>query len=105
MINPFNRFYDTQISVYEQEESSYDKRGERNLLGKVICDIQPYNDSTESKLYGLSESRAYKLFCDKNSLIKNGRYVSFGETWYMIVKTENWSFGMTAVMRGVENEG
>lgn len=104
MINPFNRFYDTEIAVYEQGENSYEKKGEKILLGKVICDIQPYSDDTESKIYGLDESRSYKLYCDKNELMKNGRYVSFGGAWYMIIKTENWSFGMTALMRGVENE-
>ncbi len=104
MINPFNRFYDTEIAVYEQGENSYDKKGEKTLLGNVICDIQPYSDNTESKIYGLDESRSYKLYCDKSDIIKNGRYVFFGGAWYMIVKTEIWSFGMTVVIRGVENE-
>ena len=68
MINPFNRFYDTEITVYEQGENSYDKKGEKTLLGNVICDIQPYSDDTESKIYGLDESRSYKLYCDKTDL-------------------------------------
>lgn len=104
MINPFKRFYDTEISVYESGEDAYSKKGEKTLLGSVVCDIQPYSDDTENKLYGLSGKRSYKLFCDRNELIKKGRYVSFCGVWYMIVRTEMWSFGMTAVMRSVENE-
>ncbi len=104
MINPFNRFYDTELSVYEQSGSGYDSEGEMKLLGKVVCDIQPYEDDTESKMYSLSEKRSCKLFCDKNELIKNGRYIIFCGAKYMVVKTQNWDFGMSAVMRGTEDE-
>lgn len=104
MMNPFERFYDTEIMVYEAGENSYTHTCEKTLIGTLICDIQPYSSDTESKIYGLSTQRNYKLFCDKNTLIKNGRYVSFGGMWYMIVSTEEWSFGMTAVIRGAENE-
>ncbi len=104
MMNPFNRFYDTEIAVYEQGENSYSGKGEKTLLGKLICDIQPYSDDTENKIYGLSENRCYKLYCDKNELVKNGRYILFGGMWHRIVKCEIWSFGMTVLMRGVENE-
>ena len=102
-MNPFNRFYDTEISVYEAEKNTYSEKGHKNFLGTLICDLQPYESDSESKIYGLDENRSYKIFCDTNDLLKNGRYVNFGAQWYMIVSTQNWSMGMTAVMRGVEN--
>lgn len=105
MINPFERFYDTEIAVYESGENSYTQTGEKTLIGNLICDIQPCSSDTESKIYGLSSQISYKIFCDKSDLIKNGRYISFGGKWYMIVSTEEWNFGMTAVIRGTENEG
>lgn len=104
MINPFNMFYDTEISVYESKENGYTKKGEKTLIGSIICDIQPYENETQNMVYGLSEKRAYKIFCDRSGLVKNGRYINFGGVWYIIVKCEIWSFGMTAVMRSVENE-
>ena len=39
MINPFERFYDTEIEVYEVGENTYEKKGEKTLLGSVVCDI------------------------------------------------------------------
>ncbi len=104
MTNPFERFYDTEISVYDSEADSYSQKGKKTLLGTVVCDIQPYENDTESATGTLSESRNYKIFCDRNELIKNGRYIFFAGVWYMIVRTDNWSLGMSAVMRGVENE-
>ena len=44
MINPFERFYDTEIEVYEVGENTYEKKGEKTLLGSVVCDIQPYEN-------------------------------------------------------------
>lgn len=101
MMNVFNRFYDTEISVFENGENTYSEKGHKNFLGTLICDLQPYENDTESKIYGLDESRSYKIYCDHTDLIKNGRYVSFGGQWYMITTAEKRSLGMTAVMRGV----
>ena len=102
MINPFNRFYDTEISVYEAEENTYEKKGEKTFIGTVICDIQPCGIDMQSKEYGLSENRAYKIFTDSNDIIAVGRYVLFGGDWYRIVRSEDGHFGQNAVMRGVE---
>ena len=32
MINPFERFYDTEIEVYEVGENTYEKKGEKIVL-------------------------------------------------------------------------
>ncbi len=104
-MNPFERFYDTEIGIYEKKENSYEKEGELTFIGNIVCDIQPVKSDTQSRVYGLSSERLYKLFCDKNDLIKIGRYVNFGGIWHMIVNTEIWNFGMTALMRSNENEG
>ena len=39
MINPFERFYDTEIEVYEVGENTYEKKGEKTLLeiGRASC--------------------------------------------------------------------
>lgn len=104
MMNPFERFYDTEISVCGSEANSYSEKGKKTLIGTVVCDIQPYENSTESTAATLSGNRSYKIFCDRNEIIKNGRYVHFAGAWYMICRTDNWSIGMSAVMRSVENE-
>ncbi len=104
MTNPFERFYDTEISVYDTEADSYSEKGKKTLIGTVACDIQPYENGAESTIGTLSENRSYKIFCGRNELIKNGRYIHFAGAWYMIVRTDNWSPGISAVMRSVENE-
>lgn len=103
MTNPFNRFYDTEISVYEAEENTYGKKGEKKLIGTLICDIQPCGADAQSKEYGLSENRAYKIFTDSNDIIDTGRYALFGGNWYRIVRSENGHFGQSALMREVES--
>lgn len=100
MIKPFDRFYDTEIEVYETDENTYEKKGEKTLLGSVVCDIQPYENEFENRIYGLRENKKYKIFCDKNELIKNGRYIKFGSEFFEIIKAESWNFGMVAIMRG-----
>ena len=69
MINPFERFYDTEIEVYEVGENTYEKKGEKTLLGSVVCDIQPYENELENRIYALTENKKYKVFCDKTDLI------------------------------------
>ena len=99
MINPFERFYDTEIEVYEVGENTYEKKGEKTLLGSVVCDIQPYENELENRIYGLTENKKYKVFCDKTDLIKIGRYAKFGDEFFEIIKAECWNFGMTAMMK------
>jgi hypothetical protein len=101
MINPFERFYDVEADVGEKSENTYASCGEITTVGTVLCDVQPYSDNTESENHGLCERKSYKIFCDKNDLIKTGRYIAFGGAWYMIVSVSVWSFGMTAVIRDV----
>ena len=88
MINPFERFYDTEIEVYEVGENTYEKKGENEL---------------EKRIYGLTENKKYKVFCDKTDLIKIGRYAKFGDEFFEIIKAECWNFGMTAMMRSEKN--
>lgn len=104
-MNPFNRFYDTEISVYDYSGNGYSQKGGKTLAGTVVCDIQPYENDTESTAGTLSQERSYKLFCDRNDIIKNGRYVLFAGAWYMIVRADVWNLGMSAVMRSVDYEG
>ena len=99
MINPFERFYDTEIEVYEVGENTYEKKGEKTLLGSVVCDIQPY----ENRIYGLTEQKKQTVFCDKTDLIKIGRAAKFGDEFFEIIKAECWNFGMTAMMRSEKN--
>lgn len=98
-MNVFKRFYDTEISVYNESADSYEGSGEDILLGKVICDLQPYDGNTDSNIYGLSENKAYKIYCDKNPLIANGRRVNFGGTWFRIVCAEEWKLGISALIQ------
>lgn len=103
MINPFNRFYDTEISVYEIGENTYDKEGEKSLIGTIICDVQPCGADAQSREYGLSENRAYKIFSDKNDIIAVGRYILFCGGWYRIIRSEKNLFGQNAVIRGIDD--
>ena len=104
MINPFERFYDTEVGVYEQTGGGYSEKGEKTLLDMLVCDLQPYTADTENKIYGLSTKKAYTIYCDKNELLENGRYILFGGEWYMIVSVTERRFGMSALIRSVENE-
>lgn len=104
VINPFDRFYDTEIEVYEVGENTYEKKGEKTLLGCVVCDIQPYENELENRIYGLNDVRKYKVFCDKCEFLKVGRYIKFGNGFYEIIQSESWHFGMIAVIRGEKSE-
>lgn len=99
MINPFKRFYDTEVEVYEKTKGSYSEKGVKTLLSAVTCDLQPMSDETENHLFGLSDGRAYKLYCDKNDSITVGRYIKFGGVFYIVTSVKIWSLGMTAVIR------
>ena len=68
MINPFERFYDTEIEVYEVGENTYEKKGEKTLLGSVVCDIQPYENELENRIYGLTENNNIKCSVTKQTL-------------------------------------
>lgn len=100
-MNVFDRFYDTPISVYNESTGDYDAEEENVLLGSVVCDVQPYDEDTDSNIYGLSDNKAYKIYCDKTDLIANGRRVNFGGAWFRIVRTEKWKLGISAVMREI----
>ena len=104
MINPFKRFYDTEVGVYEKRGGGYGEKGEMSFLGNVVCDLQPLEAGTEEKIYGLSSDRSYTLYCDKNELLKTGRFVLFGGARYIIVSVTERRFGASAVIRSVEDE-
>lgn len=72
MINPFERFYDTEIEVYEVGENTYEKKGEKTLLGSVVCDIQPYENELENRIYGLTRKiKNIKCSVTKQTIYKN----------------------------------
>lgn len=104
MINPFERFYDTEIEIYRLTDGGYSNGDTKTYLGKIICDLQPYRDETQDAMRGLSSDRQYKIYSDKYPIIKNGNLVLFGGAWYRIICTEEWSFGTTAVMRCIDDE-
>lgn len=97
----FKRFYDTAVSVYSENDGGYDLTASDTLLGSVMCDVQPYDADTDSNIYGLSENKAYKLYCDKNDLIKNGRRVILDGEQFRIVRVESRKLGMSATVRGI----
>lgn len=104
MINPFDRFYDVRLNVFQKGADSYSEKGKMTYMGSVMCDVQPLSEKTEQKMPSLEHGREYKLYCDNNDLIRTGRYISFGGSMYLITGDEHRSLGMTAVMRSVENE-
>lgn len=104
MTNAFNRFYDTEVEVYEKSSSSYSQQGSKTFIASVICDLQPMSYETENCLFGLSDGRAYKVYCDKNEFIKDGRYVKFGGGFFIVTAVKIWNFGMTAIIRRCVNE-
>lgn len=101
MTNEFNRFYDTEVSVYCENNGSYDTPGEDVLEGMVMCDVQPYDADTDSNIYGLSENKAYRLFCGRNNLIKVGRRVILDGVQFRIIRAEKWKTGMSAIVREI----
>lgn len=100
-MNPFDRFYDTKISVYSEKNENYGNDGQDTFLGRVLCDIQPYYGDMDNDIYGFSDNKAYKLYCGHNNLLVNGRRVKIGGEWYRIVRAEIWKLGMCALIRGI----
>ncbi len=103
MLNPFNRFYDTTVEIYSRVDNGYTDGDAKTYLGKIVCDLQPYTGDTEDKPYGLSSEKMYKLYADRRGIIKTGNMVKFADGWYRIADTEEWSLGVTAVIRSVED--
>ena len=51
MINPFERFYDTEIEVYEVGENTYEKKGEKNTFWGVLCVIFSHMKMNSKTVY------------------------------------------------------
>lgn len=97
----FDRFYDTEVSVYSENDGDYDVTDTKSLLGSIMCDVQPYDADTDSNIYGLEENKAYKLYCAENDLIKSGRRIELRGEWFRVVRAEDWKLGMSAIVRGI----
>ena len=54
--------------MYEVGENTYEKKGEKTLLGSVVCDIQPYENELENRIYGLTENKNIKCSVTKQTL-------------------------------------
>lgn len=104
MDNVFDRFYDTEAEVYSVQKGDYETGDTKNYLGKVKGDFQPYTSYASDNAYGLSEDRQFKLYSDKYPIIKVGNLILFMGEWYRIVSVKDWSMGMTAVIKGIDNE-
>ncbi len=50
MINPFERFYDTEIEVYEVGENTYEKRVKKHFWG-VLCVIFSHMKMNSKTVY------------------------------------------------------
>ncbi len=99
MSNPFSRFYNTAVKVYSDSGTdTYDSRAEKEEIGELVCDIQPYTDALSAKLYGADEDIKYKLYCDSTELIRVGRYIRLDGELYRIVSAGDWKLGMRAVI-------
>lgn len=49
-----NDFMTPKSRCHEVGENTYEKKGEKTLLGSVVCDIQPYENELENRIYGLT---------------------------------------------------
>ena len=105
MNNPFERFYDTEIEIYKKTNGGYSNGDTKEYVGKIICDLQPYRKETEAGMRGLVCERQYKIFADKYPILTEGNLVLFGGRWYRIVRADEWTFGTTAIIRSVDDEG
>ena len=79
------------------------KKGKKHFWGVLCAIFSHMKNELENRIYGLTENKKYKVFCDKTDLIKVGRYAKFGDEFYEIIKAECWNFGMTVMMRSEKN--
>lgn len=85
MMSPFSAWYDVELTVYDLDKET--------MLGKIVGDVRLIANPLEDV------TCVYKLFCDKNDLIKNKRYIEFGDEAYLIAGVETWSMGMVAKLK------
>lgn len=103
MVNPFERFYDAEVEVYSLADRGYSNGDTKTYLGKMTCDLQPVSDETDSKTFGLDNTKRYRIYTDKHSFLKEGNLAYFAGGWYRITGVMEWSLGVRVDVRSVDN--
>jgi len=79
-------FYDKEIDIlglsqgYTDDDGIYHP-GEVIVTTTIPCDVQPYSSDLLYRDYGYNEQVTKRVFCDINSILKSGVYVSYKEPY------------------------
>lgn len=104
MSNIFDRFYDTTVEIYKLEKGGYEDGDTKTYLGSVTGDLQPHSSYVMDHAYGLSERKEYKFYTDKYPIVRTGNLVLLDNMWYRIVGVYEWSMGLSATIKGIDDE-
>lgn len=102
MLNPFERFYNTEINIVRVKKGSgYSDRGNETTehLGTIICDLQPFNGGLAAKEYGLNTECQYRIFTDHSAYVTEGNHAKIDDKLYKIIYAANWHFGKVAILQ------
>lgn len=105
MSNPFNAFYDENVSICSVKSGSgYSDRGvkKKEQLASLTVDLQPYNGGLAEKQYGLTVECQYRMFSDTCEHITEGNFIEFAGELYKIVYKEKWTYGDMAILKREE---
>ena len=78
-------FYRTDIRVYRKVLSgAYDVSETVEDICTVKADVQPYSGALAREEYGLDADKSVKIFCENDSRITEGVYVSVNGVDYIV---------------------
>lgn len=97
--NPFNRFYTTDVTVVHYKKDDYSGETDRQVLGTLKADVQPYSGGKAHEEYGLDIECQMRMFCDADENISVKNCLEIAGTKYEIVHVAPWNMGLEVILK------
>lgn len=97
--NPFERFYDTEVTVVRIKKDDYSGETVQTELNFFTADIQPYSGGKAYEEYGVNIDCQKRMFCGEHDNISVNNHVKIGGEIYEIVYVEKWGFGYSVMLK------
>ncbi len=96
--NSFERFYKTDVTIANLKVDDYSGETEKEILGTLKADIQPYSGDKAREKYGIEIECQKRMFCSHNPNVDEKNNVIIGDEVYEIVHVAEWEFGLEVML-------
>lgn len=88
-------FYNKTINIYIESEPSVDtfgiaRKGELELVGTLLVDVQPVNKLLIQKEFGIDKDIKYRIFSELNEHISDGCCIEYKGSMYRVLNVIEW---------------